>query len=269
MTNKQLYNIIFENFIQAKRELIREGYLKKEESNKIDFNEIFDKTKGEMQKKKIEKLQRENQMLREKLSQKQLKKEAVVGPQGGMGSGGSRLIDKPLRKLGKFFGNPTDKLTDVAMQLNKNSDDYRILLSYISNGTLNNDAKIAKAITFIDALDRKGISGSNFESALDRGIEAISSGEQPEGGIFENRKRRSLKEEATTSWSKMMRGVNNGGSGPWSIVVTDYNKVVDQDINIKIKDSLPAHYEEMKRKYPNKNIYIEDNGGQVVWSNKK
>jgi hypothetical protein len=43
MTNKQLYNLVLENYIQAKKELIREGYLKREESNKIDFNEIFDR----------------------------------------------------------------------------------------------------------------------------------------------------------------------------------------------------------------------------------
>jgi hypothetical protein len=150
MTNKELYNLVFENYIQAKRELIREGYLKTEESKNIDFNEIFSRTKGALAEKKIEKLQRENQMLKEKLSQ-----------------------------------------------------------------------------------------------------------------------RRGLKEEATTSWSKMMRGVNDGGSGPWSIIVISYGKVIYQHINIKIKDSLPAHYEEMKRKYPNANIHIEDKGGQVVWSNKK
>jgi hypothetical protein len=88
MTNKQLYNLVFENYIQAKRELIREGYLKTEESKNIDFNEIFSRTKGAMQEKKIEKLQRENQMLKEKLSQKQIRKESIVSGQGGVGSSG-------------------------------------------------------------------------------------------------------------------------------------------------------------------------------------
>jgi len=149
MTNKQLYNLVFENFVQAKRELFKEGYTKKH-LDEVDFNEIFDQTKKKMLEEKVKKLQRENEMLKSQLS-----------------------------------------------------------------------------------------------------------------------KRKSLEEEATTSWSKMMRGVNDGGSGPWSIIVISYGKVIDQHINIKIKDSLPAHYEEMKRKYPNANINIEDKGGQVVWSNKK
>ena len=44
MTNKQLYNLVFENYVQAKKELIREGYLKNY-LNQVDFNEIFDQTK--------------------------------------------------------------------------------------------------------------------------------------------------------------------------------------------------------------------------------
>ena len=34
--NKQLYNIIFENFVQAKRELIKEGY-RKASLDEVDF----------------------------------------------------------------------------------------------------------------------------------------------------------------------------------------------------------------------------------------
>ena len=66
MTNKQLYNLVFENYVQAKRELLREGYTRKY-LEEVDFNEIFSQTKGKIQEKKIEKLQRENEMLKEKL----------------------------------------------------------------------------------------------------------------------------------------------------------------------------------------------------------
>jgi hypothetical protein len=66
MTNKQLYNLVFENYVQAKRELLREGYTRKH-LEEVDFNEIFSQTKGKIQEKKIEKLQRENEMLKEKL----------------------------------------------------------------------------------------------------------------------------------------------------------------------------------------------------------
>jgi hypothetical protein len=83
MTKKQLYNLVFENFVQAKRELIREGYLKKN-LDEVDFNEIFDQTKKRMLEEKVKSLQRENEMLKSQLYKKQLKKESVVGSQGGI-----------------------------------------------------------------------------------------------------------------------------------------------------------------------------------------
>jgi hypothetical protein len=67
MTNKQLYNLVFENFVQAKRELIKEGY-RKESLQEIDFNEVFSKTKNKMLEEKMKSLQRENQMLKKKVS---------------------------------------------------------------------------------------------------------------------------------------------------------------------------------------------------------
>lgn len=75
--------------------------------------------------------------------------------------------------------------------------------------------------------------------------------------------------EATTSWSKMMQGVRAGGSGPWSLVAIEYNKVVAQRNNIKDKNLLPAHFEAMRRENPKAKIHIEDGGGQVVWNEKK
>lgn len=192
MTNKQLYNLVFENYVQAKRELLREGYQKKH-LDEVDFNDIFENTKKKMLEEKVKKLQKENEMLKKQLGNKQLKKEGLVSGQGGKGSSGSyRMIDKGFRKIGKFFGNPNDTLTDVAMQLNKKADDYRILLQYISDGTLNSDAKIAKAISFVDALERKMGYGDEFQRALPKGIMAIGSNQEPEGGIFENFKRKKL-----------------------------------------------------------------------------
>jgi hypothetical protein len=78
-----------------------------------------------------------------------------------------------------------------------------------------------------------------------------------------------LLNEASTSWSKMMKGVNSGESGPWSIIATENKKVIGQEINIKIKESLPANFEEMRRKYPKASIHIEDSTGSVVWQDKK
>ena len=52
MNNKQLYNLVFENFVQAKRELFKEGYTKKH-LDEVDFNEIFDQTKKKMLEEKV------------------------------------------------------------------------------------------------------------------------------------------------------------------------------------------------------------------------
>lgn len=65
-----------------------------------------------------------------------------------------------------------------------------------------------------------------------------------------------------------MKSIRINDGGPWSIVAIQNNKVVGQDINIKIQDAIPAHYEEMKRKYPNSTIGIENAGGQRVWTDR-
>jgi hypothetical protein len=70
--------------------------------------------------------------------------------------------------------------------------------------------------------------------------------------------------EATTSWSVMMKGVKSGGPGPWSIVAIEYNKVVDQDL-VPVRDAIPAHYESMRTKHSRSRIRIEDSEGKVVF----
>jgi hypothetical protein len=70
-------------------------------------------------------------------------------------------------------------------------------------------------------------------------------------------------------WDKIMKGVRGGSlSGPWTLVVVDKNKrkVVHQQ-DVKIKDAIPAHYEDIKRKFsgPSFAIAIEDNGGKIVY----
>jgi hypothetical protein len=72
--------------------------------------------------------------------------------------------------------------------------------------------------------------------------------------------------EATTSWSNMMKGVRAGGSGPWSIVAIQDRKVVGQSINIRMQDLIPAKYEALKREFPKAKLHIEDGGGMVVWT---
>ena len=75
--------------------------------------------------------------------------------------------------------------------------------------------------------------------------------------------------EATTSWAKMMKGVNSGEGGPWSLVAIENNKVVAQKINIKTKEAIPAAFEDLRKNYPKASIRIEDATGQVLWTDKK
>ena len=75
-------------------------------------------------------------------------------------------------------------------------------------------------------------------------------------------------DEATTSWSKMMKGVKGGESGPWSLVAIENGKVVGQKIDIRVKDILPAHFEAMRKEFPKAKIHIEDGTGMIVWSEK-
>lgn len=72
--------------------------------------------------------------------------------------------------------------------------------------------------------------------------------------------------EATTSWSKMMKGVKAGESGPWSLVAHENGKVVGQKNDIKVREILPAEFEAIRKEYPKAKIHIEDSTGGVVWN---
>ena len=76
-------------------------------------------------------------------------------------------------------------------------------------------------------------------------------------------------DEATTSWSTMMRDVRKSESGPWSLVAIEDKKVVGQHNDIRIKDMLPAHFEALRKEHPRAKIHIEDGTGMVVWNETK
>lgn len=78
-----------------------------------------------------------------------------------------------------------------------------------------------------------------------------------------------LIKEATTSWSKMMKGVKSSETGPWSLVAIENLRVVGQSIDIRTQDLVPAKYEALRKDYPRANIYIEDGTGMVIWSSNK
>jgi hypothetical protein len=67
-------------------------------------------------------------------------------------------------------------------------------------------------------------------------------------------------------WSKIMRSVRKGSkAGPWSIVVYKNKKVLHQRL-VKILQQIPAHYEDVKKKYPKASIGIEDKYGERVYT---
>jgi hypothetical protein len=67
-------------------------------------------------------------------------------------------------------------------------------------------------------------------------------------------------------WSNIMKGVKGGSHrGPWTIVVFDSGKKVIHQQPVDVRDAIPAHYEDIKRKFPNRRLAIEDNSGMVVF----
>ena len=67
-------------------------------------------------------------------------------------------------------------------------------------------------------------------------------------------------------WSKIMKSVRKGSkAGPWSIVVYKNKKVIHQR-PVKILQQIPAHYEDVKKKFPKASIGIEDKYGERVYT---
>jgi hypothetical protein len=70
------------------------------------------------------------------------------------------------------------------------------------------------------------------------------------------------------NWAKMMAAVKKGSQkSPWTIVISRNKKVTYQQ-QVKVKDAIPAHFEDIKqtRNMPGSIIAIEDNEGMIVYS---
>jgi len=66
-------------------------------------------------------------------------------------------------------------------------------------------------------------------------------------------------------WSKIMAGVRKGSqSGPWTFVIIRNKKVIHQE-RVNYRDSIPAHYESLKKEFRNGFLAIEDNSGKIVY----
>ena len=67
-------------------------------------------------------------------------------------------------------------------------------------------------------------------------------------------------------WSNIMKDVRKAPQPPFSVVAITNGKVVGQTNDIKIADAIPAHYEDLKKKYPSAKISIENGEGLSVFN---
>ena len=193
MKEREFKKLVFENFVQAKKELIREGYLKR--TDNLNFEDVFSETKKKVLEEKVKSLQRENQMLKSKLSQRRGLKEAGTMSAAGMGKqGGLDWFNKTFRDVSSM---PKDKLAKVAIKLGINlkgrefSRLNAMLNDSIESGKLNSPEKIEKAIRLVDNLDN--LNPSNYEFALESGINKIAGIDEPKSEpqtLSESRRRR-------------------------------------------------------------------------------
>jgi len=176
MTNKQLYNIVFERFVQAKKELIREGY-RKTSLDKVDFNEVFSKTKHQLQEAKIQSLMRENEMLRRKVYESSYRAAGMGNQTGGAGSKGfGRFMNKMGADVFKHKGSIA---TIEAEKLDKVFDKMAMEYNTSKQG-------------LVDAFEIKMI--ENLENGMSKN-EAIKSAMADMGGTLAESRRRRLQKE--------------------------------------------------------------------------
>ena len=86
--------------------------------------------------------------------------------------------------------------------------------------------------------------------------------------MFGKRYRNCIKAEGNVEegkYSKIMKAVRKGPkSGPWQIIVSKNNKVV-KEVPVKTLQLIPAHYDDIKKAYPNHKIGIEAKDGKIVY----
>ena len=86
--------------------------------------------------------------------------------------------------------------------------------------------------------------------------------------MFGKRYRNCIKAEGNVEegkYSKIMKAVRKGPKvGPWQIIVSKNNKVV-KEVPVKTLQLIPAHYDDIKKAYPNHKIGIEAKDGKIVY----
>ena len=134
MKEREFKKLVFENFVQAKKELIREGYIKR--SDNLNFEDVFSETKKRVLEERVKSLQRENEMLKKKI-----KKEGLMGSIGGTGGSesggyGSDEVGTGMDKIGAFFKDKGSIAVLAAKELENTKDSKglsffdRVLIGY-------------------------------------------------------------------------------------------------------------------------------------------
>jgi hypothetical protein len=122
MKEREFKKLVFENFVQAKKELIREGYIKR--SDNLNFEDVFSETKKRVLEERVKSLQRENEMLKNQLKGKGLQEAGSMSAagQGGAFQGnapGSKEVGTGMDKIGAFFKDKGSIATLATKELDK------------------------------------------------------------------------------------------------------------------------------------------------------
>ncbi len=125
MKEREFKKLVFENFIQAKKELIREGYIKRNDN--LNFEEVFSETKKRVLEERVKSLQRENEMLKKQLKRKGLQEAGSMSAagQGGAFQGnapGSEGLWNFITKVSAKLGSTTAKADVIAKQLERTGE---------------------------------------------------------------------------------------------------------------------------------------------------
>jgi hypothetical protein len=151
MKEREFKKLVFENFVQAKKELIREGYIKR--SDNRNFEDVFSETKKRVLEERVKSLQRENEMLKKQLKGKGLQEAGSMSAagQGGAFQGnapGSEGLWNFITKLGAMAGSMTAKADIATKRLIKSGkldsfDSDRFSMNLMTNLEKNMDFKQA------------------------------------------------------------------------------------------------------------------------------
>ena len=190
--------------------------------------------------------------------------------------GDRRYVTRQLKKLKTRMGNVQLKsLIDVATKRKGKNIEFDVVESVVKEagmGILDSDqSDILQGIVLRNKnKSLKSILSVALKSGYFKGVDKKELLGYIDGAkqFVKYMKSHPMESINEGKWSKIMRSVRKGSkAGPWSIVVYDKRerKVKHQRL-VKILQQIPAHYEDVKKKYPRDKIGIEDKYGERVYT---